>query len=69
MSQEIDPKDFGALQADVKNLMKEIHLLREEMRQVNAAINQGKGGLWVIVIAAGAIGSVLTLTVKRFFTG
>jgi hypothetical protein len=69
MSQEIDPKDFGALQADVKNLMKEIHLLREEMRQVNAAINQGKGGLWVIVMAAGAIGSVLTLTVKRFFTG
>lgn len=69
MSQEIDPKDFGALQADVKNLMKEIHLLREEMRQVNAAINQGKGGLWVIVMAAGAIGSILTLTVKRFFTG
>jgi hypothetical protein len=69
MSQEIDPKDFGALQADVKNLMKEIHLLREEMRQVNAAINQGKGGLWVIVMAAGAFGSILTLTIKRFFTG
>lgn len=69
MSQEIDPKDFGALQADVKNLMKEIHLLREEMRQVNAAINQGKGGLWVIVMAAGAVGSFLTLAVKRFFTG
>jgi hypothetical protein len=69
MSQEIDPKDFGALQADVKNLMKEIHLLREEMRQVNAAINQGKGGLWVIVMAAGVLGSVITLGIKRLFAG
>ena len=69
MSQEIDPKDFGALQADVKNLMKEIHLLREEMRQVNAAINQGKGGLWVIVMSAGVIGSVITLSIKRLFAG
>ena len=69
MSQDIDPKDFGALQADVKNLMQEIHLLREEMRQVNAAINQGKGGLWVIIMAAGAFVSILTLAIKRFFTG
>ena len=69
MSQEIDPKDFGALQADVKNLMREIHLLREEMSKVNAAINQGKGGLWVIVMSAGVIGSVITLTIKRMFAG
>ena len=69
MSHEIDPKDFGALQADVRNLMKEIHLLRGEMTKVNAAINQGKGGLWVIVMAAGILGSVVTLTVKKFFAG
>lgn len=65
---EIDPKEFGALQADVKTLTKEIHLLRQEMGQVNAMINQGKGGLYVILIAAGAIGSAITLFFKKFFS-
>jgi hypothetical protein len=65
----IDPQEFGALQADVRTLTNEIHLLRQEMAGVNAAINQGKGGLWVVVMAAGAISSVVTLGVKRFFGG
>ena len=65
---EIDPKEFGALQADVKTLTTEIHLLRQEMSQVNAMINKGKGGLYVIMIAAGAIGSGITLFVKKLFS-
>ena len=64
---EIDPQEFGALQADVKNLTKEIHLLRQEMSQVNAMINQGKGGLYVALLAAGAIGSGFTLFIKKLF--
>ena len=63
----IDPKDFGALEADVKNLMREIHLLRQEMAQVNAAINQGKGGMYVLLLAAGAIGSTITFFLKKIF--
>jgi hypothetical protein len=66
---EINPQEFGALQADVRTLTNEIHLLRQEMAGVNAAINQGKGGLWVVVMAAGAISSVVTLGVKKFFGG
>ena len=64
---EIDPQEFGALQADVKNLTKEIHLLRTEMAQVNAMINQGKGGIYVLVLAAGAIGSAITFGLKKIF--
>ena len=64
---EIDPQEFGALQADVKNLTKEIHLLRQEMAGVNAMINQGKGGLYVALLAAGAIGSGITLFFKKLF--
>ena len=65
---EIDPKDFGALEADVKTLTREIHLLRQEMAQVNAMINQGKGGLYVALLMAGAIGSAITLFVKKIFS-
>jgi len=64
----IDPKDFGALQADVKNLMQEIHLLRQEMARVNAAINQGKGGVYVMLLMAGAIGSAITMFLKKIFS-
>ncbi len=67
MSSEIDPKEFGALQADVKTLTTEIHLLRQEMVTINAAINQGKGGIYVLLLAAGSIGSLLTLGIKKLF--
>lgn len=66
---EIDPKEFGALEADVRTLTMEVRLLRAEMAAVNAAINQGKGGLWVVVMAAGALGSTITLLVKKMFGG
>jgi len=66
---EIDPQEFGALQADVRNLTHEIHLLRQEMAQVNASINQGKGGMYVLLLSAGAIGSGVTLFLKKMFGG
>lgn len=67
MSDNITEKDFGALEAEVKILINEVHLLRKEMQQVNAVINQGKGGLYVLLLAAGAIGSAFTLMVKKVF--
>jgi hypothetical protein len=66
---DIDPKEFGALEADVRTLTEEVRMLRKEMAQVNAAINQGKGGLWVVVMAAGAFGAALTLVIKKMFGG
>jgi hypothetical protein len=67
MSENITDKDFGALQAEVKILINEVHLLRKEMQQVNAVINQGKGGLYVLLLAAGSIGAGFTLLVKKVF--
>lgn len=64
---EVTDKDFGALEAEVKILIQEVHLLRKEMAQVNAVINQGKGGLYVLLLTAGAIGSAITLFLKRIF--
>ncbi len=67
--QEIDPQDFGELRANVKTLTAEIHLLRKDMQQVNAMLNQGKGGLYVMLLAAGAIGSIFTVMIKKIFGG
>lgn len=64
----IDPQDFGALSAEVRILTAEVHGLRQEMVKVNAMINQGKGGIYVIVLAAGAIGSAFTILIKRVFS-
>jgi hypothetical protein len=73
---DIDPKDFGALTADVKTLTHEIHLLRQEMANVNAMINQGKGGIYILyalALAAGAVGSAITAlataSIKRLMGG
>lgn len=67
MSDNITDKDFGALEAEVKILINEVHLLRKEMQQVNAVINQGKGGLYVLLLTAGALGSGITLLIKKVF--
>jgi hypothetical protein len=67
MSDNITEKDFGALEAEVKILINEVHLLRKEMQQVNAVINQGKGGLYVLLLAAGSIGAGFTLLIKKMF--
>jgi hypothetical protein len=67
MSENITDKDFGALQAEVKILINEVHLLRKEMQMVNAVINQGKGGLYVLLLAAGSIGAGFTLLIKKMF--
>ena len=69
MSDNITGKYFGALEAEVKILINEVHLLRKEMVQVNATINQGKGGLYVLLLSAGALGSAMTLFIKRIFGG
>lgn len=67
MSDEVTGKDIGALEAQVSILVNEVHLLRKEMAQVNAVINQGKGGLYVLLLTAGVLGSGITLLIKKFF--
>jgi hypothetical protein len=66
---DINPKEFGALEADVRNLMNEIHLLRQDMKVMKETIDQTKGGIWVVVAIAGTLGSAVTLGLKRLFGG
>lgn len=66
---EIDRRDFGALEADVRTLREEIKLLREDMALMRDTINQTKGGIWVVMAVAGTVGGAITLAIKRLFGG
>lgn len=66
---DVNPQEFGALQADVKTLTAEIHLLRKEMADVTAMLNQGKGGIYMMIFTAGALGSFITIGIKKLFGG
>jgi hypothetical protein len=66
---DVSPKEFGALEADVRNLMNEIHLLRQDMKTMKEVIDQTRGGIWVVMALAGTVGGAITLAVKRLFGG
>ena len=53
---EIDPREFGKLEAQVDALQNEVHALRDDVKKLLEMANKSKGGLW----AGMAIVSVLT---------
>ena len=53
---EIDPREFGKLEAQVEALQLEVHAMRSDIKQLLEMANKSKGGLW----AGMAIVSVLT---------
>lgn len=66
---DVSPKEFGALEADVRNLMNEIHLLRQDMKVMKEVIDQTKGGIWVVMAMAGTVGGAITIGIKKLFGG
>jgi len=64
---EIDPRDFGKLEAQVEALQKEVHGLRDDVKQLLEMANKSKGGFWVGMSAASAIGGVMTFIADRLF--
>lgn len=64
---EIDPREFGKLEAQVEALQKEVHALRDDVKQLLEMANKSKGGLWVGMSVASAIGGVITFVADRVF--
>jgi len=64
---EIDPRDFGKLEAQVEALQKEVHGLRDDVKQLLEMANKSKGGFWVGMSVASAIGGVMTFVADRLF--
>jgi hypothetical protein len=65
MGLEIDPREFGKLEAQVELLQVEVHGLREDVKSLLALANKSKGGFWVGMSIASAIGGVFTFVADR----
>lgn len=65
MGLEIDPREFGKLEAQVELLQVEVHGLREDVKSLLALANKSKGGFWVGMSIASAIGGLFTFIVDR----
>lgn len=64
---DIDPREFGKLEAQVEALQKEVHALRDDVKQLLEMANKSKGGLWVGMLVASALGGVITFVADRLF--
>lgn len=62
---DIDPREFGKLEAQVEALQKEVHALRDDVKQLLEMANKSKGGFWVGMSIASAIGGVVTFVADR----
>lgn len=64
---EIDPREFGKLEAQVEALQSEVHALRDDVKQLLEMANKSKGGFWVGMAVASAIGGMITFVADRIF--
>ena len=64
---EIDPREFGKLEAQVEALNVEVHALRNDVKALLELANKSKGGFWMGMTIASTVGGVLTFVADRVF--
>lgn len=64
---DIDPVEFGRMQADVHMLKTEMSEVRRDVKELLEMANRGRGGLWMFNSGLVAAGGVLAWAVDHFF--
>ena len=64
---EIDPREFGKLEAQVEALQVEVHALRQDIKLLLEMANKSKGGMFVGMAIASFIGGIITFIADRVF--
>jgi hypothetical protein len=54
----IDPQDFGRLEGEVTALRREVDLMRDDIKELLAAVESARGG-WRVLLAVGAAAGAL----------
>ena len=64
---EIDPREFGKLEAQVEALQVEVQALRQDIKTLLEMANKSKGGFFVGMAIASFIGGIITFIADRVF--
>ena len=64
---EIDPREFGKLEAQVEALQIEVHALRQDIKTLLEMANKSKGGFFVGMAIASFVGGIITFIADRVF--
>jgi hypothetical protein len=57
---DIDPREFGRLEAEVHSLRTQVSALQSDVRELLELANRSKGGLWLGMSIAAVAGSVVS---------
>ena len=64
---DIDPREFGKLEAQVEALQTEVHALRQDIKTLLEMANKSKGGFFVGMAIASFVGGLITFIADRVF--
>jgi hypothetical protein len=64
---DIDPREFGKLEAQVEALQIEVHGLRQDIKTLLEMANKSKGGMFVGMAIASFIGGIITFVADRLW--
>lgn len=62
---EIDPREFGRLEAEVQALTKTMEAMAADLRAVRSAMDAAGGG-WRVLVVVGAVSGAITATAIKF---
>lgn len=62
---EIDPREFGKLEAQVQALQTEVHAMREDIKALLEMANRSKGGMFVGMAIASVLGGVVSFIATK----
>ena len=62
---EIDPREFGKLEAQVEALQAEVHALRQDIKTLLEMANKSKGGFFVGMAIASIVGGFISFIATK----
>jgi hypothetical protein len=63
---DIDPREFGKLEAEVGSLRAQVSALQRDVRELLELANKSRGGFWFGLSIAGLAGSVVSWFLQRW---
>lgn len=63
---EIDPREFGRLEAEVHSLRTQVTSLQSDVRTLLELANRSKGGLWAGMTLASFFGGIVSWILAHF---